>query len=69
MDKQINAYQRKFRFSGQEFPDPKPTASVQQVQQLLAMTVPAIGTAIPIGPSYEEDHAIYTFTTPVGTKG
>lgn len=61
--------ERRFVFGQQTFPDPLPTGTVLEVQQILAQAEPKIGTAIPVGPETKDGVQFYTFTQSVGTKG
>jgi PRTRC genetic system protein C len=60
---------REFFFNGIKLPDPNPTATVEQVREVFALTYPEITTAAVEGPESIGGRLRYTFQRAVGSKG
>jgi len=65
----VELLKRRFVFNGVPIPDPKPSASPEEVRSLLAFTYPDITTATASGPVIANGVAIYKFERQVGVKG
>jgi len=66
---EAQAITRKFIYNGTPMPDPNPTASPDQVRDILSSTHPELATAAIDGPSVKGAEHTYTFVKSVGTKG
>lgn len=65
----IKALTREFIYKGTVLPDPNPNASVQEAQNILSASHPALATAAVDGPVDKDGKQVFTFVTSVGTKG
>jgi PRTRC genetic system protein C len=65
----IEKMTREFVFNGIKLPDPNPTATVEQVREVFALTYPEITTAAVEGPESIGGRLRYTFQRAVGSKG
>ena len=59
---------RKFVVDGKLYPDPDPTASTDEVRQILSMMLPELANA-ETQTTKDGDDTIVTFSKRVGTKG
>jgi PRTRC genetic system protein C len=60
---------RVFKYNGANLPDPNPSASVAEVQNILAGTHAEIATAVIDGPVTKGATHVYTIVRSAGTKG
>ncbi|CAN5797952.1 hypothetical protein BH24DEI2_BH24DEI2_24520 [soil metagenome] len=62
---------RQFNYEGKIYLDPNPSATLDEVRTLLAVTTnnPAITTAALEGPVTKGTKLVYTFRSQVGKKG
>ncbi len=67
----ITTLTRVFRIekTGVELDDIDPEMSLDDVMVFYSATYPQLTTAGIQGPEFEEDKAVYTFKTTIGTKG
>lgn len=65
----VTEVQRKIVYEGRDLADVNPTASVEDVVKVHALTTPELATAIVEGPELQEGQRVYTVKKRLGTKG
>lgn len=66
---QVSNYKRIFKHGNTTLSDPNPDLSPEQVMAFYSNQYPELTTSNVHGPKIEDDKAVYTFKTTVGTKG
>lgn len=66
---QISSYKRVFKHGDITLADPNPDMAPEQVMNFYSNQFPELTTSNVHGPEIEDDNAVYTFKTTVGTKG
>ncbi|MGM9776790.1 MAG: PRTRC system protein C [Prevotella sp.] len=65
----VTNYKRVFQHGKVTLSDPNPDMSPEQVMAFYSNQYPELTTSNVHGPKIENDKAVYTFKTTVGTKG
>ncbi|MBR8720236.1 hypothetical protein IX307_001340 [Bacteroides pyogenes] len=65
----VKGLDRVFKYGDRELSDPDSSMSPDEVMNFYANTYPELTTSNVHGPEIEDDKAVYTFKTTVGTKG
>jgi PRTRC genetic system protein C len=65
----ITTPRRVLKFNDQELADLNPTAPMQDVMRMHALTIPELSTAILEGPTLVDGSMTYVAQTRLGTKG
>jgi PRTRC genetic system protein C len=67
---EVQSTRRVFRYNGADLPDPNPSASLEEVKDLLASSGMAeVQNATIHGPTYEEGREVYQLKAETGHKG
>jgi PRTRC genetic system protein C len=66
---EATALVREFVYNGTKLADPNPTASLDQVRDILSATHPELANAAIDGPTVTNGRQVFTFVKSVGTKG
>lgn len=70
MPLEIKTVTRVFAYNGRTYPDPAPTASPEEVMQILAASgLPEISNGAVVGPKFEDGKETYTIKALTQHKG